>query len=80
MTDIEDADGLLADGEDDPALVFPLAALAVEHLVDFLRELVALGGNGSRKGHDPLVAILTDAHILIARLIKRMTNVVGHIG
>src|SRR5271165_1665437 len=51
VTDIEDVDGLLADGEDDPMLVFPLATLAVEHLVDFLGELVALGGD--RAPHRP---------------------------
>ncbi len=36
VTDIEDVDRILADGEDDPVLVHALAAPAVEQFADFL--------------------------------------------
>jgi hypothetical protein len=50
VTNIEDINGIFADGEDDPMLVDPLAPPAVEQLVDFLRELVALGGDRAPQG------------------------------
>jgi hypothetical protein len=50
VADIEDVDGILADGEDDPVLMAPFAPPPVEEFVDFFGELVAFSSDRAPQG------------------------------
>lgn len=50
VTDMENINGVVADGEDDPMLVFPLSLPAVEEFAEFIGESAALGGDRTARG------------------------------